>query len=32
MIDWRDAKVHMLTHAFHDASAVSEGEQLRPPP
>jgi hypothetical protein len=32
MIDWRDAKVDMLTHAFHDASAVSEGKRLRPPP
>jgi branched-chain amino acid aminotransferase len=27
MIEWRDAKVHMLTHALHYASAVFEGER-----
>jgi len=26
-IPWRDAKVHMLTHALHYASAVFEGER-----
>ena len=27
MLDWRDAKVHILTHAMHYASAVFEGER-----
>ena len=26
-VDWRDAKVHVLTHALHYASAVFEGER-----
>src|SRR3984957_10664561 len=25
---WRDAKVHVLTHAMHYASAVFEGERM----
>ena len=28
LIPWRDAKVHVLTHAMHYASAVFEGEQI----
>lgn len=28
MVDWRDAKVHVLTHALHYASAVFEGERV----
>jgi branched-chain amino acid aminotransferase len=27
MVEWRDAKVHILTHALHYASAVFEGER-----
>ena len=27
LFDWRDAKVHVLTHAMHYASAVFEGER-----
>ena len=27
MVAWRDAKVHLLTHALHYASAVFEGER-----
>src|SRR5215212_1468109 len=27
LISWRDAKVHVLTHALHYASAVFEGER-----
>jgi len=27
MVDWPDAKVHVLTHALHYASAVFEGER-----
>jgi branched-chain amino acid aminotransferase len=27
MVDWRDANVHILTHAMHYASAVFEGER-----
>ncbi|MGC9369132.1 MAG: branched-chain amino acid aminotransferase [Paracoccaceae bacterium] len=27
LIDWRDAKVHILTHALHYASSVFEGER-----
>nr|WP_319248723.1 branched-chain amino acid aminotransferase [uncultured Celeribacter sp.] len=27
MLDWRDAKVHVLSHALHYASAVFEGER-----
>jgi branched-chain amino acid aminotransferase len=27
MIDWRDANVHLLTHALHYASSVFEGER-----
>ena len=26
MVHWRDAKVHVLTHALHYASVVFEGE------
>lgn len=28
LIPWRDARVHMLTHALHYGSAVFEGEQV----
>jgi len=28
MTDWRDAKVHVLTHALHYASSVFEGERV----
>ena len=27
MINWRDANVHILTHAMHYASSVFEGER-----
>ena len=27
LVDWRDAQVHVLTHALHYASAVFEGER-----
>lgn len=27
LVDWRDAKVHVLTHALHYASGVFEGER-----
>jgi len=27
MVDWRDAQVHVLTHALHYASSVFEGER-----
>jgi branched-chain amino acid aminotransferase len=27
LLDWRDAKVHVLTHALHYASSVFEGER-----
>jgi branched-chain amino acid aminotransferase len=27
LVEWRDAKVHILTHALHYASAVFEGER-----
>ncbi len=27
LVEWRDAKVHILTHALHSASAVFEGER-----
>ena len=27
LLPWRDAKVHVLTHAMHYASAVFEGER-----
>ncbi len=27
MVDWRDANVHILTHAMHYASSVFEGER-----
>ena len=27
MVEWREAKIHMLTHALHYASAVFEGER-----
>src|SRR6056297_646352 len=27
MLDWRDANVHILTHAMHYASSVFEGER-----
>ena len=26
-VDWRDANVHVLTHAMHYASSVFEGER-----
>ena len=28
LLDWRDAKVHVLTHGLHYASAVFEGERV----
>ena len=28
LVDWRDAKVHVLTHALHYASSVFEGERM----
>lgn len=28
MVDWRNAKVHVLTHGLHYASAVFEGERM----
>jgi branched-chain amino acid aminotransferase len=28
LIDWRDAKVHVLTHGLHYASSVFEGERM----
>lgn len=28
LVDWRDAKIHVLTHALHYASAVFEGERV----
>ncbi len=28
MVDWRDANLHMLTHALHYASSVFEGERV----
>ncbi|MHA1598044.1 MAG: branched-chain amino acid aminotransferase [Alphaproteobacteria bacterium] len=28
LIDWREAKVHVLTHALHYASSVFEGERM----
>ena len=27
MVDWREANVHILTHAMHYASSVFEGER-----
>ena len=27
LVEWRDAKVHLLTHALHYASSVFEGER-----
>ena len=27
LVNWRDAKVHILTHAMHYASSVFEGER-----
>ena len=27
LVDWRDANVHLLTHAMHYASSVFEGER-----
>src|SRR5258707_15763473 len=27
LVEWRDAKIHVLTHALHYASAVFEGER-----
>ena len=27
LVNWRDAKVHLLTHALHYASSVFEGER-----
>lgn len=28
LVDWRDAKIHVLTHALHYGSSVFEGERL----
>ena len=28
MVEWRDAKCHVLTHGLHYASAVFEGERM----
>lgn len=28
LVNWRDAKIHVLTHAMHYASAVFEGERV----
>jgi branched-chain amino acid aminotransferase len=28
LVDWRDANVHVLTHALHYASSVFEGERI----
>ena len=28
LIPWRDARVHLLTHALHYGSAVFEGERV----
>src|SRR5690606_40144660 len=28
MVPWRDAKLHVLTHALHYASSVFEGERV----
>ena len=28
MVDWRDAKIHVLSHGLHYASAVFEGERV----
>ena len=28
MVPWRDANVHVLTHAMHYASSVFEGEPI----
>ena len=28
LVDWRDAKVHVLTHGLHYASSVFEGERM----
>ena len=28
LVPWRDAKIHVLTHALHYASAVFEGERV----
>lgn len=28
MVDWKDAKVHVLTHGLHYASSVFEGERI----
>lgn len=27
LVEWRDAKVHILTHALHYASSIFEGER-----
>ena len=27
LVEWRDANVHLLTHAMHYASSVFEGER-----
>jgi len=27
LVDWRDAKVHILTHGLHYGSSVFEGER-----
>ena len=28
LVDWQDAKLHVLTHGLHYASAVFEGERV----
>ena len=28
MLDWRDANLHLLSHALHYASSVFEGERV----
>ena len=28
MVDWKDAKVHLLNHGLHYASCVFEGERV----
>ena len=27
LVNWREAKVHVLTHGLHDGSSVFEGER-----
>jgi len=30
LIDWREAKIHVLSHGLHYASSVFEGERAKP--